>query len=159
MDALVRQIRMARYFPENFDTPGTGNDIPVANQNPIQFGTSAALAIYGAATGCLDADGIGVCDDPQPSRAEPGLPPFGMKGHFGVDSRSKLIHSVEASDGRPSAWSANLRTSSTRTSWFCSSVLTRAQAARFIARSCQCRRGTWRSHPCRDPSEPREDAR
>lgn len=66
MDALVRQIRMAGYFPENFDTPGTGNDVPLANRNPIQAGTSTALAIYGAATGCLDANADGVCDDPQP---------------------------------------------------------------------------------------------
>jgi prepilin-type N-terminal cleavage/methylation domain-containing protein len=67
MDALVRQIRMAGYFPENFDTPGTGNDITPANQNPIQVGTSTELAIYGAATGCLDANNDGICDDPQPA--------------------------------------------------------------------------------------------
>jgi prepilin-type N-terminal cleavage/methylation domain-containing protein len=67
MDALVRQIRMAGYFPENFDTPGTGNDITAANMNAIQVGTSTALAIYGAANGCLDANNDGICDDPQPA--------------------------------------------------------------------------------------------
>jgi hypothetical protein len=58
---------MAGYFPENFDTPGTGNDVLVADQNPIQVGTNTALAILGAAAGCLDADSNGVCDDPQPA--------------------------------------------------------------------------------------------
>jgi hypothetical protein len=57
---------MAGYFPENFDTPGTGNDITAANRNAIQVGTATALAIYGAANGCLDANNDGICDDPQP---------------------------------------------------------------------------------------------
>jgi|SRR5262245_17243496 len=67
MDMMVRQIRMAGYFPENFDTPGTGNDIAPANMNPIQAGTRTALAIYGAANGCRDANNDGICDDPQPA--------------------------------------------------------------------------------------------
>jgi prepilin-type N-terminal cleavage/methylation domain-containing protein len=67
MDMMVRQIRMAGYFPENFDMPGTGNDIAAANMNPIQVGTSTALAIYGAANGCQDANNDGICDDPQPA--------------------------------------------------------------------------------------------
>jgi prepilin-type N-terminal cleavage/methylation domain-containing protein len=67
MDAMVRQIRMAGYFPENFDTPGTGNDIAPADRNPIQIGTGTALAIYGAANGCADANNDGFCDDPQPA--------------------------------------------------------------------------------------------
>jgi prepilin-type N-terminal cleavage/methylation domain-containing protein len=67
MDMLVRQLRMAGYFPENFDTPGTGNDVTAANRNAIQVGTATALAIYGAANGCLDANNDGICDDPQPA--------------------------------------------------------------------------------------------
>lgn len=67
MDMLVRQIRMAGYFPENFDTPGTGNDVLPANRNPIQVGTATALAIYGAANGCQDGNNDGICDDPQPA--------------------------------------------------------------------------------------------
>jgi type IV pilus assembly protein PilW len=66
MDMLVRQLRMAGYFPENFDTPGTGNDVTQANANAIHVGTATALAIYGAANGCLDANNDGICDDPQP---------------------------------------------------------------------------------------------
>jgi prepilin-type N-terminal cleavage/methylation domain-containing protein len=67
MDMLVRQIRMAGYFPENFDTPGNGNDVLPVNRNPIHVGTATALAIYGAANGCLDANNDQICDDPQPA--------------------------------------------------------------------------------------------
>ena len=66
MDTIVRQIRMAGYFPENFDSDNI-NNVPVADQNPIQVGTGTAVAIYGAITGCLDATGDGICDDPQPA--------------------------------------------------------------------------------------------
>jgi hypothetical protein len=66
MDMLVRQIRMAGYFPENFDTPGTGNDVAPADRNSIHVATPTALANYGAANGCLDANNDQICDDPQP---------------------------------------------------------------------------------------------
>jgi prepilin-type N-terminal cleavage/methylation domain-containing protein len=72
MDTLVRQIRMAGYFPENFDTTqGAANDIPIDQRISIHTGTDAALAIFGAATGCLDANADSVCDpdqNPAPSR-------------------------------------------------------------------------------------------
>ena len=48
LDEIVRQIRMAGYFPENFPTPPTP-----ALANPIQIATDVALAIYG------DVDGSG----------------------------------------------------------------------------------------------------
>ena len=48
LDEIVRQTRMAGYFPENFPTAPSP-----ALANPIQVATNAALAIYG------DADGSG----------------------------------------------------------------------------------------------------
>jgi type II secretory pathway pseudopilin PulG len=64
MDMIVRELRMAGYFPENFDaTPG--NDIAVADRNAVQVGTDTGLAIYGAATGCLDGNADGLCDADQ----------------------------------------------------------------------------------------------
>ena len=42
MDMIVRQIRMAGYFPENFDTDTTNN---VANS--VQLATDAAMAVAG----------------------------------------------------------------------------------------------------------------
>jgi len=69
MDTLVRQLRMAGYFPENFDA-NTGNDIAAAQQNAIQFATDTALAIHGASNGCLDANADTVCDADQ-SPAQP----------------------------------------------------------------------------------------
>ena len=50
MDMVVRQIRMAGYFPENVDTDTT-NDI--ANPVSVQVATDAALAVAG------DLDGSG----------------------------------------------------------------------------------------------------
>jgi prepilin-type N-terminal cleavage/methylation domain-containing protein len=50
MDEIAREIRMANYFPENFDT-NTGNDL--VNARPIQIAQNNALAIFG------DADGSG----------------------------------------------------------------------------------------------------
>ncbi len=61
MDMMVRQLRMAGYFPENFDA-NTGNDVAVADRNPVQVGADMGLAIFGAATGCLDANADAVCD-------------------------------------------------------------------------------------------------
>jgi type II secretory pathway component PulJ len=49
MDELVRQIRVAGYFPENFTTPPPA--IPLVN--PLQVATNSALAVYG------DVDGSG----------------------------------------------------------------------------------------------------
>jgi prepilin-type N-terminal cleavage/methylation domain-containing protein len=49
LDEIVRQIRMAGYFPENFATPPAAPLLA----NPIQVATDVALAIYG------DADGSG----------------------------------------------------------------------------------------------------
>ncbi len=49
LDEIVRQIRMAGYFPENFTTPPAS---PLLS-NPIQIATDVALAIYG------DPDGSG----------------------------------------------------------------------------------------------------
>ncbi len=49
LDELVRQIRVAGYFPENFTTPPSA--IPLVN--PIQVATNDALAVYG------DVDGSG----------------------------------------------------------------------------------------------------
>ena len=48
MDVMVRQIRMAGYFPENIDT-NNGND----QQNSVEVATNAALAVAG------DLDGSG----------------------------------------------------------------------------------------------------
>ena len=48
LDEIMREVRMAGYFPENFPTP----PIPRLS-NPIQVATNAALAIYG------DPDGTG----------------------------------------------------------------------------------------------------
>jgi len=42
MDMIVRQIRMAGYFPENFDTD-TANDVA----NSVQLATDAAMAVAG----------------------------------------------------------------------------------------------------------------
>ena len=50
MGQMITQLRMAGYFPENFDA-NTANDL--ANPIPIQVATDGALAIYG------DADGSG----------------------------------------------------------------------------------------------------
>jgi hypothetical protein len=52
MDTIVRQMRMAGYFPENFDTPDVIPDLvgPV----PIHIATDSALAVFG------DTDGTGV---------------------------------------------------------------------------------------------------
>lgn len=79
MDMLVRQIRMAGYFPENYDTaPGCGvlncNDIPLPTVDPtrtaIQIATNNTLAIYGAANGCIDNNADGVCDADQTGRSQ-----------------------------------------------------------------------------------------
>ena len=62
MDMMVRQIRVAGYFPENFDTDTT-NDVA----NSVQIATDAALAVAGdldqsGATNaflfCLDTSGL-----------------------------------------------------------------------------------------------------
>jgi hypothetical protein len=50
MDELMRQIRVAGYFPENFTTPPPATPLV----NPIQVAANNALAIYG------DVDGSGV---------------------------------------------------------------------------------------------------
>lgn len=75
MDMMVRQIRMAGYFPENFDA-NTDPNFPhavatVVQNSPIQVATNTALAIYGAATGCLDANGDAACDPDQTPGAQP----------------------------------------------------------------------------------------
>lgn len=49
MDEIARQLRMAGYFPENFDS-NSGNDL---DANAIQVATDTALAVLG------DADGSG----------------------------------------------------------------------------------------------------
>ncbi len=65
MDMIVRQVRMAGYFPENFDDPDALPNLvgPV----PIQIATDGVLAVYGDADGsgasnvflfCLDAGGL-----------------------------------------------------------------------------------------------------
>lgn len=51
MDEMARQIRMAGYFPENFDT-NTGNNI--ANGAAVHLATNSAIAVFG------DVDGAGV---------------------------------------------------------------------------------------------------
>jgi prepilin-type N-terminal cleavage/methylation domain-containing protein len=62
MDTIVRQMRMAGYFPENFDA-NPGND----QANPIHIATDTALTVYGDTDGsgasqvytfCLDAGGL-----------------------------------------------------------------------------------------------------
>ena len=62
MDMMVRQIRVAGYFPENFDTDTT-NDVA----NSVQIATDAALAVAGdldqsgttnAFLFCLDTSGL-----------------------------------------------------------------------------------------------------
>jgi prepilin-type N-terminal cleavage/methylation domain-containing protein len=62
MDVMVRQIRMAGYFPENIDT-NNAND----QQNPIEIATNAALAVAGDLDGtgasntfffCIDSAGL-----------------------------------------------------------------------------------------------------
>jgi type II secretory pathway component PulJ len=80
MDMLVRQIRMAGYFPENYDTaPACGalecNNIPLPIVDPsrtaIQLATDNTLAIYGAANGCRDnAPADGICDVDQTGRSQ-----------------------------------------------------------------------------------------
>jgi len=50
LDEIAREIRMAGYFPENFDA-NAGNDL--ANPRPIQVAQNNGLAIFG------DADGSG----------------------------------------------------------------------------------------------------
>ena len=50
MDEMTRQLRMAGYYPENFDADTT-NDL--ASPNPIHIATNAAMAVFG------DADGSG----------------------------------------------------------------------------------------------------
>jgi prepilin-type N-terminal cleavage/methylation domain-containing protein len=49
MDTIVRQLRMAGYFPENVDNDPTNNQV-----NPIEIATDTALAVAG------DLDGTGV---------------------------------------------------------------------------------------------------
>ncbi len=69
LDEMVRELRMAGYFPENYDNsigpPPTGNDL--VNPQPIQVATNAGLAVYGDpdATGasgyflyCLDGSTV-----------------------------------------------------------------------------------------------------
>jgi hypothetical protein len=62
MDTIVRQMRMAGYFPENFDA-NPGND----QANPVQIATDTALTVFGDTDGvgtsrvhtfCLDAGGL-----------------------------------------------------------------------------------------------------
>lgn len=62
MDMMLRQVRMAGYFPENLDTDNT-NDVA----NSVQIATDAALAVAGDldASGtssafffCIDASGL-----------------------------------------------------------------------------------------------------
>ena len=62
MDVMVRQIRMAGYFPENIDT-NTAND----QTNSVEIATNAALAVAGDLDGsgatnafffCLDSGGL-----------------------------------------------------------------------------------------------------
>ena len=62
MDVMVRQIRMAGFFPENFDADNT-ND----RANSVQLATNAALVVAGDLDGsgassaflfCLDASGL-----------------------------------------------------------------------------------------------------
>jgi len=50
LDEIAREIRMAGYFPENYDS-NTANDL--ANPRPIQVAQNSGLAIFG------DADGSG----------------------------------------------------------------------------------------------------
>jgi len=64
MDMIVRQLRMAGYYPENFDA-NAGNDIAAGNRNAIQIATNTGLVIFGAATDCLDANADGMCDPDQ----------------------------------------------------------------------------------------------
>jgi prepilin-type N-terminal cleavage/methylation domain-containing protein len=51
LDAIAREIRMAGYYPENFDS-STGNDL--ANPRPIQVAQNNGVAMFGAA----DAEGV-----------------------------------------------------------------------------------------------------
>jgi prepilin-type N-terminal cleavage/methylation domain-containing protein len=62
MDMMVRQIRMAGFFPENFDAD-TANDVA----NSVQIATNAAVVVAGDLDGsgasnaflfCLDASGL-----------------------------------------------------------------------------------------------------
>jgi prepilin-type N-terminal cleavage/methylation domain-containing protein len=64
MDTIIRQMRMAGYFPENFDADPL-NDV-VGNVT-VQIATDAALTVYGDTEGtgvsrvytfCLDAGGL-----------------------------------------------------------------------------------------------------
>src|SRR5688572_10230796 len=50
MDEITRQLRMAGYYPENFDDDATNN---LADTNPIQIATNGVLALSG------DVDGDG----------------------------------------------------------------------------------------------------
>ena len=52
MDEMVRRVRMAGYFPENFPAPPAAPPSPLLS-NPVRVATDAALALYG------DLDGSG----------------------------------------------------------------------------------------------------
>jgi len=47
LDELVRQLRMAGYYPENFDTDGTNDLLLSANNQKIQVATTGGLAVRG----------------------------------------------------------------------------------------------------------------
>ncbi|HEY7518963.1 MAG TPA: prepilin-type N-terminal cleavage/methylation domain-containing protein [Methylomirabilota bacterium] len=62
MDVMVRQIRMAGYFPENIDTDNSNDQ-----QNSVEVATNAAIAVAGDLDGsgstnafffCLDSAGL-----------------------------------------------------------------------------------------------------
>lgn len=60
MDEISRQVRMAGYFPENFDT-NVGNDI--ANGNAVHVATNGAVAVFGDANGSGSSNVLLFCLD------------------------------------------------------------------------------------------------
>jgi Tfp pilus assembly protein PilW len=69
MDEIARQIRMAGYYPENFDAT-TGNDI--ANANAIHIATNDAVAVFGDANAGGSSNVLLFCLDGTTVRRQTG---------------------------------------------------------------------------------------
>jgi prepilin-type N-terminal cleavage/methylation domain-containing protein len=61
MDTMARELRMAGYFPENFDTNTASNLAPAATA--IHVAAAGSLAISGDLTGGCNPAGIPACPD------------------------------------------------------------------------------------------------
>jgi type II secretory pathway pseudopilin PulG len=89
MDEIARQIRMAGYFPENFDA-NTANDI--ANGNAIHIATNTAVAIYGDADAAGSSNVLLFCLDGTVLRRQTG--PIGTASSYTCSAGEALAENI-----------------------------------------------------------------